>query len=758
MFWVYRYKGFSFTAARTVHTALVLAGQQGCSQADTGHLLLALVQTAQGTAADFLRRKRVTSTALAEHTAAHAAGRPRRLHNRDLAPELSKAMEFAVLGAHAASAARAENEHLLCAILEDSSCTASRWLAALGIELPQAARECRQLSGQLVLPAQPRMAASRTGRPSDKYGRDLTRLAQEGRLDPVLCRDAELDRMIEILCRRQKNNPCLLGEPGVGKSALAEALAQRIAAGQITPALRGKRVLALDMASMVAGTKYRGDFEERFKNLLEELYRDRSTILFIDEIHIIAGAGAAEGAIDAASILKPMLARGEIQLIGATTPEEYRKTIQKDSALERRFGRVMVEEPTPAAAETILAGLMPRYERYHGVNIPPEAIHAAVELSVRYLPGRYLPDKAIDLLDEAAAARRIADASGGRRALTPADIARVVSKASGVPAERVGEAERERLANLEQRLAAEVIGQPQAVAAVASAIRRSRTGLRESGRPIGAMLFLGPTGVGKTQLARTLAKCWFGSEKALLRFDMSEYMERHTVARLLGAPPGYVGHDEGGQLTEAVRRRPYSVVLFDEIEKAHSDIQNLLLQILEDGNLTDSQGRRADFSNTIILLTSNLGARCLSGQTSPLGFGAAAAETQRRGQQAIQEAKEFFRPELMGRLDETVLFDPLGPEQLAGIADRLLVELEQRAARQGYTLHHTPAAAKVLAGDKVPPYGARELRRTVSRAVEQALADRIAAGTAHPGTVYTADVDADGHIILTEDTLAICTS
>ena len=756
MFWVYRYKGFSFTAARTVHTALVLAGQQGCSQADTGHLLLALVQTAQGTAADFLRRKRVTSTALAEHTAAHAAGRPRRLHSRDLAPELSKAMEFAVLGAHAASTARAENEHLLCAILEDSSCTASRWLAALGIELPQAARECRQLSGQLVLPAQPRMAASRTGRPSDKYGRDLTRLAQEGRLDPVLCRDSELDRMIEILCRRQKNNPCLLGEPGVGKSALAEALAQRIAAGQITPALRGKRVLALDMASMVAGTKYRGDFEERFKNLLEELYRDRSTILFIDEIHLIAGAGAAEGAIDAASILKPMLARGEIQLIGATTPEEYRKTIQKDSALERRFGRVMVEEPTPAAAETILAGLMPRYERYHGVSIPPEAIHAAVELSVRYLPGRYLPDKAIDLLDEAAAARRIADASGGRRALTPADIAKVVSKASGVPAERVGEAERERLANLEQRLAAEVIGQPQAVAAVASAIRRSRTGLRESGRPIGAMLFLGPTGVGKTQLARTLAKCWFGSEKALLRFDMSESMERHTVARLLGAPPGYVGHDEGGQLTEAVRRRPYSVVLFDEIEKAHSDIQNLLLQILEDGNLTDSQGRRADFSNTIILLTSNLGARCLSGQTSPLGFGAAAAETRRRGQQAIQEAKEFFRPELMGRLDETVLFDPLGPEQLAGIADRLLVELEQRAARQGYTLHHTPAAAKVLAGDKVPPYGARELRRTVSRAVEQALADRIAAGTAHPGTVYTADVDADGHIILTEDTMAAC--
>ena len=756
MFWVYSYKGFSRTAARTVRTALVLAGRQGCCQADTGHLLLALVQTARGSAADFLRRKRVTTTALANCSAARAEGAPRRLHRCDLAPELRKAMEFAVLGAHAASAARAENEHLLCAMLEDSTCTASRWMLSLGVELPQAARECRQLSGQLVLPAQPRMAASRTGRPSEKYGRDLTRLAQEGRLDPVLCRDSELERMVEILCRRQKNNPCLLGEPGVGKSALAEALAQRIASGQITPALRGKRVLSLDMASMVAGTKYRGDFEERFKNLLEELYRDRSTILFIDEIHIIAGAGAAEGAIDAASILKPMLARGEIQLIGATTPEEYRKTIQKDSALERRFGRVMVEEPTPTAAETILAGLMPRYERYHGVAIPSTAIHAAVELSVRYLPGRYLPDKAIDLLDEAAAARRIAENSSEKKALTPADIARVVSKASGVPAERVGEAERERLAQLEKRLAAEVIGQPRAVASVAAAIRRSRTGLRENNRPIGAMLFLGPTGVGKTQLARTLAKCWFGSEKALLRFDMSEYMERHTVARLIGAPPGYVGHDEGGQLTEAVRRRPYSVVLFDEIEKAHSDIQNLLLQILEDGTLTDAQGRRADFSNTIILLTSNLGARCLAGQTAPMGFGAAGAEKDRRGQQAIREAREFFRPELMGRLDETVLFDPLGPEQLAGIADRLLCELEERAAGQGYTLRHTAAAAKALAGDKVPPYGARELRRTVSRAVEQALADRIADGTAQPGTVYTADADANGHIILTQDTLTAC--
>jgi ATP-dependent Clp protease ATP-binding subunit ClpC len=755
-----RYKGFSREAGQLLDKAVELAGGLGCKKADTGHLLWAMLQADGGPAARFLAGKNISELEVRRQLSAGRDGSVTRLARGDMAADLRRAMDYAIIGAQNAHLSRAEPEHLLCAMLEDTDCAAGVMLASMGVQLTEAVRECRQLSGQFILPIQPRSASSlpRGSRASDKYCRDLTRRAADGELDPVFCREKELDRMVEILCRRQKNNPCLVGEPGVGKTALAEGLAQRIADKQVPRMLQGRRLLALDMASMVAGTKYRGDFEERFKNLLEELYRDRSTILFIDEIHIIAGAGAAEGAIDAASILKPMLARGEIQLIGATTPEEYRKTIQKDSALERRFGRVMVEEPTPAAAETILAGLMPRYERYHGVSIPPEAIHAAVELSVRYLPGRYLPDKAIDLLDEAAAARRIADASGNRRALTPADIARVVSKASGVPAERVGEAERERLANLEQRLAAEVIGQPQAVAAVASAIRRSRTGLRESGRPIGAMLFLGPTGVGKTQLARTLAKCWFGSEKALLRFDMSEYMERHTVARLLGAPPGYVGHDEGGQLTEAVRRRPYSVVLFDEIEKAHSDIQNLLLQILEDGNLTDSQGRRADFSNTIILLTSNLGARCLSGQTSPLGFGAAAAETRRRGQQAIQEAKEFFRPELMGRLDETVLFDPLGPEQLAGIADRLLVELEQRATRQGYTLHHTPAAAKVLAGDKVPPYGARELRRTVSRAVEQALADRIAAGTAHPGTVYTADVDADGHIILTEDTLAICTS
>ena len=754
-----RYKGFSREAGQLLDKAVELAGGLGCKKADTGHLLWAMLQADGGPAARFLAGKNISELEVRRQLSAGRDGSVTRLARGDMAADLRRAMDYAIIGAQNAHLSRAEPEHLLCAMLEDTDCAAGVMLASMGVQLTEAVRECRQLSGQFILPIQPRSASSlpRGSRASDKYCRDLTRRAADGELDPVFCREKELDRMVEILCRRQKNNPCLVGEPGVGKTALAEGLAQRIADKQVPRMLQGRRLLALDMASLVAGTKYRGDFEERFKNLLEELYRDRSTILFIDEIHLIAGAGAAEGAIDAASILKPMLARGEIQLIGATTPEEYRKTIQKDSALERRFGKVMVEEPTPGNAEKILLGLMPRYERYHCVAIPPETIHAAVELSVRYLPGRFLPDKAIDLLDEAAAALRITDKeSSGRRVLTPRHIARVVSKASGVPAERVGEAERERLNQLEARLSAEVIGQPAAVSAVAAAIRRSRTGLRENGRPIGAMLFLGPTGVGKTQLARTLAKCWFGSEKSLLRFDMSEYMEKHTVARLLGAPPGYVGHEEGGQLTEAVRRRPYSVVLFDEIEKAHSDIQNLLLQILEGGSLTDAQGRRADFSNTIILLTSNLGARCLSGQTAPLGFGTAQTERSRRSKQAIQEAKEYFRPELMGRLDEVVVFDPLGPEQLAGIADRLLRELEVRAAVQGYLLTHTASAAKVLAGDTVPPYGARELRRKVSRAVEQALADRIAAGTAHPGTLYTADADTDGHIILTESDAALC--
>ena len=745
------YKGFSHESDQLLRSAVELAGNLGCEKADTGHLLLAILQQDHGAAARFLEGKQIREPEVRRQLAESRRAPALHLDRYALAPDLKRTMDYAIIGAQNAHLNRAEPEHLLCAMLEDDGCTAGILLASMGVQLTDAVRECRQLSGQFVLPYQTRttVSAPRGSRASDKYCRDLTRRAAERELDPVFCREAELDRMVEILCRRQKNNPCLVGEPGVGKTALAEGLAQRIATDRVPRALKGRRLLALDMASLVAGTKYRGDFEERFKNLLEELYRDRSTILFIDEIHIIAGAGAAEGAIDAASILKPMLARGEIQLIGATTPEEYRKTIQKDSALERRFGRVMVEEPTPAAAETILAGLMPRYERYHGVSIPPEAIHAAVELSVRYLPGRYLPDKAIDLLDEAAAARRIADASGNRRALTPADIARVVSKASGVPAERVGEAERERLANLEQRLAAEVIGQPQAVAAVASAIRRSRTGLRESGRPIGAMLFLGPTGVGKTQLARTLAKCWFGSEKALLRFDMSEYMERHTVARLLGAPPGYVGHDEGGQLTEAVRRHPYSVVLFDEVEKAHPDVFNILLQVLDDGRITDSQGRTVDFKNTVIILTSNLGSDLIL-EDLEKSRANGSNELSDEARNAIDQLlKRQFRPEFLNRLDDIVYYKSLTKTEIGSIVDLMLADLRKRLEDKQLELVVTDAAKNaIIDGGYDPIYGARPLKRYIQSHVETMIAKEIIGGAHTAGDTLTVDADGNGQLML----------
>ena len=749
------YRGFSRPAARLLQQTLQLAGNLGCEQADTGHLLLAMLQQ-QGAAAQFLTRKNITEPEVRRKLAQQRSGPAQRLTRQAMAPDLRRTMDYALIGAQNAHVSRAEPEHLLCAMLEDDGCAAGLLLAEMGLSLTEAVRECRQLSGQFVLPAQPRVSASipRGSRASDKYCRDLTRRAAEGELDPVFCREAELDRMVEILCRRQKNDPCLIGEPGVGKTALAEGLALRIAAGQVPRALQGRRLLALDMASLVAGTKYRGDFEERLKNLLEELVRDGTAILFIDEFHTIVGAGAAEGAIDAASILKPVLARGELQLIGATTNQEFRTHIQKDAALERRFGRVQVEEPTPAQAVEILNGLAPRYERYHNVRLPPQTLQAAVELSVRYLPGRCLPDKAIDLVDEACAAARILAEKEQRTqpVLTPEDIARVVAAASGVPAQRVGEQERERLDKLESRLNAEIVGQQRAVAAVAGAIRRSRTGLGEPGRPIGAMLFLGPTGVGKTALARALAVSWFGSEKALLKFDMSEYQEQHTAARLLGAPPGYLGHDEGGQLTEAVRRRPYSVVLFDEIEKAHPDIQNILLQILEDGQLTDAMGRKADFRNTIVLLTSNLGARFLAGQNAPLGFAAGAeAVFEKQSAQAVEEAKKWFRPELLGRLDEVIVFRPLAEENLCAIAEKMLCQLEQRAARSGYRLRHTPQVGAALAARAQSAYGARELRRQVDRAVEQALANRIAAGTACIGQHWTADCAADGSIVLRED-------
>ena len=742
------FKDFSPAACKCLRTALRLAGQWGQVPVTTCHLLLGIMREDTGEASAFLARYKVRYCALEQAVRQNAEGQPLKLTPHDFSLKAVQCLEAALLMGRSNKGGRAETTHLLRAILEDQSNEAARCLVAIGAEQAAAARECAALTqNQPLCFAPPPARAQRT---AERYSRDLTRMAADGKLDPVLGRDKELERMVQILCRRQKNNPCLVGEPGVGKTALAEALAQLIASGKAPVPLRGKRVLALDLTGMVAGTKYRGDFEERFKAVLDDVMRERNVILFIDEMHSIVGAGAAEGSIDAAGILKPALARGALQLVGATTEEDCRRGIQKDGALERRFGRVVVAEPTPAQAREILKGLAPRYAEYHHIEIPDEAVAAAVELSVRYLPGRFLPDKAVDLLDEAASAAHLrALESGCRHAVLSAeDVAEVTARACGVPIQRITEQQQARLCQLEGRLAERVIGQPQAVAAVAGAVLRSRTGLGEAGRPMGALLFLGPTGVGKTELARALADGWFGTEKALLRFDMSEYMEAHAVSRLIGAPPGYIGHDEGGQLTEAVRRRPYSIVLLDEIEKAHPDIQNLLLQIMEEGSLTDSTGRRTDFSNTILILTSNLGARHLAAHGPAMGFGTEQARGESARKAVLAEAKAYFRPELLGRMDEVVLFHPLEKEHLCRIAHHLLETLEQRAAVQGCTLTHTSALAEWLADQAAgSEYGARELRRRVVREVEQAMADAILRGEAGPGSRLVADQQ-DGHTVL----------
>ncbi len=624
---------------------------------------------------------------------------------------------------------------------------------------------------------------------TEQFTRDLTALARLGQLDPVVGREKELDRVVQILARRTKNNPALVGEPGVGKTAVAEALAQAIADGRVPEDLKGKRLLSLDMASMVAGTKYRGEFEERVRNILQEIRRAGDVILFLDELHTVVGAGSAEGAIDAANLLKPALGRGELRVVGATTLEEYRRYIEKDVALERRFQPVTVAEPDEAETLAILQGLRPRYEAHHGLTIPDESLKAAVELAGRYLPQRRFPDKAVDLMDEAAALERLEPGWRGeevaeleRRAqqaaaereraaalrdyprctllhraqqsfedqarqlrrkrrrergeVRPETVARVVSTWTGIPVSRLTGAERERLAALEGELAREVVGQAQAVRAVAQAVRRGRLGLRDPNRPAGSFLFLGPTGVGKTQLCRALAAHLFGSPQRLIRFDMSEYMDRHTAARLVGAPPGYVGYDDGGQLTRRIRRQPYSLVLFDEVEKAHPSVSDLLLQIMEEGVLTDGQGGTADFRNAVVVLTSNLGSDRASGVKGRLGFGAESGAQAARSA-ALEAARGFFRPEFLGRLDEIVCFDPLGREELTAIARTLLAQAGERLAAHGVRLETPEAAVAGLVDQALAEKsGARPLRRLIARQVEDPAAEGLLSGALRPGGIF----------------------
>ncbi len=720
-------------------------------------------------------------------------------------PRAKKLIELAVSEASRSRRRYVGTEHLLFGILSLRSSNGAQAISSAGISISRMYSEISSSFGSHPTlppdqPTAPKSSKKTDTKTLDQYGRDLTDAARKNQLDPVIARDAEIDRTIQTLMRRSKNNPVLIGEPGVGKTAIAEGLAMRIASSRVPDALRGKRVVSLDMSALLAGTKYRGDFEERLNNVLAELKASGSVILFIDELHILVGAGAAEGAIDASNIIKPALGRGEIQLIGATTLTEYRKHIEKDPALERRFQPIIVKEPQPAQALSILHGLKPKYEAHHGVRISDEAINAAVELSVRYINDRFLPDKAIDLLDEAAARLRIsayapssskaADVEGklealvkeknsaiaaqryekaanlrdsenklrselskirnttAMRAVCAEDIAEVISDWTDIPCAMLTQAESSRLLHLGDELNASVIGQSEAVSAVVRALQRSRTGLKDPRRPVGSFLFLGPSGVGKTELCRCLSKMMFGSEDSMIKLDMSEYMEKHTVSKLIGSPPGYVGHDEGGQLTEKVRRRPYSLILFDEIEKACEEVFNLLLQIMEDGILTDSFGRKINFKNCIIVMTSNIGAADITDNRGRLGFSGQTEDRQVFISQRIkEELKRSFKPEFLNRLDETIVFRQLDREDMTRIAAKLLDELSTRMSKSGIECSFSPAVAQYIAEHSHEPgYGARPLRRSIQNIIEDAIAERLLRGDLPQGQGITADIE-DNNIV-----------
>ena len=797
-------------AKRALAIAQEKAVEYKHSYVGTEHLLLGLVEEEKSVSARALLALGVEGKALEQEViravgkGTHSGGQlqmtPRTKHVLDLAQQAANGRGHNYIG----------TEHILLGLLYDGGGVAMQLLAAKGIRPEDVVEKVNAIVGGEEPSSNPTQGtASDLGEISD-YAIDLNESAKQGKIDPVIGRDTEIQRVIQILSRRTKNNPVLIGEPGVGKTAIAEGLAQRIVSGDVPDVLRDKRIISVSLSSMLAGAKYRGEFEERLKKVMDVVQAHDDMIVFIDEIHTLIGAGATEGAMDAANILKPALARGNFQVIGATTLDEYKKHIEKDAALERRFQPVQVGEPSEEDALSILKGLRDRYEAFHKVQITDEALAAAVHLSSRYIADRFLPDKAIDVMDEAASKVRMAvftatpdvkaledelvqvqkekeaavtaqdferaatlrdkekelesdiaskqedskKDSESKLVVTESEIAAVVSEWSGIPVSRVAEEESERLLRLEEELHQRVIGQDEAVVAVSKAVRRARAGLKDPKRPIGSFLFLGPTGVGKTELARSLASNLFGDENAMIRIDMSEYMEKHAVSRLVGAPPGYVGYDEGGQLTEAVRRRPYSVVLFDEVEKAHPDFFNILLQVLDDGRLTDNQGRTVDFRNTVIIMTSNLGAKYLKEDTAAMGFLAAKGEEESEKDKesmkkdVLQAVKSHFRPEFLNRIDEMIVFHALETEQLQSIVRILLQSVTTRLHEQGMELEVSDEAMnKIVAEGTDFAMGARPLKRAIQRLVEDPISDAILEGKAGEGKTI--------HVVVENDDIAI---
>lgn len=779
-------ESFTGKAKNALAHAQKLASELGHTYIGSEHLLLALALETESVACRLLESRGISGEKLKRAIIDRVGkGDPTKLRADDMTPRVRIVIENSAAWSARTNTSGIGTEHLLLALLSEPDCVAVTLVEEAGADPDELIADAERFIGSVVdrPERRPPKAATITklrDAPSlAQYGRDLTAAARDHKLDPVIGREDETERLIGILSRRTKNNPCLIGEPGVGKTAVVEGLALRIAAGNVPDTLAGRTIITLDIPSMIAGAKYRGEFEERMKAVMAETARNPSVILFVDELHTIIGAGAAEGAVDAANILKPALARGEIQIIGATTTEEFRAKIEKDSALERRFQSVVVGEPSPEEALQILRGLKSRYESHHKITITDEAIDAAVRLSVRYLGDRYLPDKAIDLIDEAASKKHISSADppellkeeeklravtsdkenairaqdfekaarlrdtehklkreisekrlclpSSRQSIGEEEIADVVTAWTGIPVKKLASEENEKLKNLAEVLKSRVIGQDEAVEAVAAAIKRGRIGLRDPNRPIGSFLFLGPTGVGKTELAKALAENLFGSDDAMIRFDMSEFMEKHSASKLIGSPPGYVGYGDGGQLTGRIRRKPYSVVLFDEIEKAHPDVFDLLLQILEDGILTDSEGRRANFSNSVVIMTSNVGARSII-EPKRLGF------TPSGGATVNDALRETFKPEFLNRIDEIITFQRLSPESTAKIARVMLGIVTSRVRALGYDVELSPDVAEKLGAEgSDEKNGARPLRRLITRKVEDSFAAALLSGGINPG-------------------------